>query len=192
MYLFFDTETTGLPRNYNAPIEDIDNWPRLVQIAWIIYDEQGNKQEGFNYIIKPDGFIIPEESSKIHGITDKMAREKGIPLDEALAKFAKYVRDSKLLVAHNMSFDEKIMGAEFLRREIKHELFDTVRFCTMLESAEFCQLPGRFGDYKWPKLQELHIKLFNKGFKNAHDALVDVEATARCFFELMKRDVVKE
>lgn len=36
-YLFIDTETTGLPKEYDAPYTDIDNWPRLVQLAWIVF-----------------------------------------------------------------------------------------------------------------------------------------------------------
>ena len=43
MYLFFDTETTGLPKNWKAPITDLENWPRLVQLAWLVYDNIGNK-----------------------------------------------------------------------------------------------------------------------------------------------------
>lgn len=190
MYLFFDTETTGLPDNYNAPINDLNNWPRLVQLAWVIYDENAEEKAGENFIIKPEGFIIPKEASSVHGITTEKANEEGRPLIEILEKFANVVRDSKLLIAHNMNFDEKIMGAEFLRKNINHDLFDTVRFCTMHESTDFCQLPGNFGDYKWPRLAELHTKLFGKNFKNAHDALADVNACARCFFELINRGVI--
>lgn len=190
MYLFFDTETTGLPLNYNAPIEDLNNWPRLVQLAWAVYDENAEEQTGVNCIIKPEGFLIPEEASRVHGITTEKANREGLPLAEVLKDFADAVRNAKLLVAHNISFDEKIIGAEFLRKNIAHDLFETVRFCTMKESTDFCQLPGNYGDYKWPRLSELHEKLFNKNFANAHDALADVNACARCFFELINRGVI--
>ena len=59
-YLFFDTETTGVPKNYKAPITDLDHWPRLVQLGWILCDEQGSELQTGNDIIKPNGFIIPE------------------------------------------------------------------------------------------------------------------------------------
>lgn len=190
MYLFFDTETTGLPGNYNAPIEDLNNWPRLVQLAWVIYDENAEEKTGMNYIIKPEGFIIPEQASRVHGITTEKALKEGQPLISVLEEFARVVGDAKLLIAHNISFDEKIIGAEFLRKNISHDLFNTARFCTMKESTDFCQLPGNYGDYKWPRLAELHEKLFGANFENAHDALADVNACARCFFELIDRGVV--
>ena len=106
MYLFFDTETTGLPNNYNAPIEDLNNWPRLVQLAWVIYDENAEQKIGANYIIQPEGFIIPEQASRVHGITTERANEEGRPLIKVLEEFAGVVGDSKLLIAHNMDFDE--------------------------------------------------------------------------------------
>lgn len=190
MYLFFDTETTGIPKNYNAPINDLNNWPRLVQLAWVIYDENAEKKTGANFIIKPEGFEIPREAANVHGITTEKAIETGRPLIEVLKEFAAAVGGAKLLVAHNMNFDEKIVGAEFLRKNIEHDLFNTVRFCTMQEATDFCQLPGNFGGYKWPRLSELHKKLFNHNFDGAHDALADVNACARCFFELVNRGII--
>jgi len=190
MYLFFDTETTGLPNDYNAPVEDLNNWPRLVQLAWVVYDENAEQRTGVNCIIKPEGFIIPEQASRVHGITTEKANREGRTLISVLEEFAEAVENSKLLIAHNISFDEKIIGAEFLRKNISHNLFDIARFCTMKESTDFCQIPGNFGGYKWPRLLELHIKLFGKGFEGAHDALADVNACAKCFFELIGRGAV--
>ena len=77
MYLFFDTETTGLPKRWNAPVTDLENWPRLVQLAWIMYDDRGNMLESRDVIVKPEGFTIPPEASRVHGITTLVAREKG-------------------------------------------------------------------------------------------------------------------
>lgn len=189
MFLFFDTETTGLPRNYNAPLSDLNNWPRLVQLAWVVYDNKEEKIAGENFIIKPEGFIIPEQASNVHGITTERALVEGEDLNQVLGQFAQAIEEAKILVAHNMSFDEKIMGAEFLRKNVQHGLFDTVRVCTKEESTDYCRLPGNYG-YKWPRLDELHIKLFGKNFEGAHDALADVEACARCFFELARRGVI--
>ena len=73
MYLFFDTETTGIPKNYKAPVSDIKNWPRLVQIAWLVTDKSGNEVKSAEYIIKPNGFSIPDDAAKIHGITNELA-----------------------------------------------------------------------------------------------------------------------
>ncbi|MDD4333483.1 MAG: 3'-5' exonuclease [Patescibacteria group bacterium] len=189
MFLFFDTETTGLPLNYYAPLEDLNNWPRLVQLAWVVYNNQEEKIAGENFIIKPEGFIIPEQASRVHGITTQRALSEGESLAPVLERFAQAIEEAKIIIAHNISFDEKIIGAEFLRKNIDHNLFDTVRVCTKEEATEYCQLPGNYG-YKWPRLDELHIKLFGESFSGAHDALADVEACARCFFELVKRGVI--
>jgi DNA polymerase-3 subunit epsilon len=191
MFLFFDTETTGLPRDWNAPVEKLDNWPRLVQLAWMLYDQDENKIDEKEYIIKPEGFLIPSQSASVHGITTEMALKKGSDLDEVLSEFADAVNGANFLVAHNMSFDEKIVGAEFLRRDIKNVLFEKEKICTMLAAKDFCKIPSSGKDgYKWPRLSELHIKLFGRDFKDAHDAFVDTGACARCFFELKKRKII--
>lgn len=190
MFLFFDTETTGLPGNYDAPISDLENWPRLVQLAWLTYDKNGKKIDGSGFIIKPEGFTIPEQASNIHGITTEQALTKGEDLKNILLNFAEVIKESKIIVAHNISFDEKIIGAEFLRKKIVHDLSESIRVCTKEEATDYCQIPGNYG-YKWPRLAELHVKLFGEDFEGAHDALADVEACARCFFELCKRGVIQ-
>ncbi|MFA7170885.1 MAG: 3'-5' exonuclease [Candidatus Paceibacterota bacterium] len=191
MYLFFDTETTGLPRDWNAPVDKLDNWPRLVQLAWLLYDENGKKLDERAHIVKPEGFLIPSESAKVHGITNEKALAEGEDLRFVLEEFAERIAEANLLVAHNMSFDEKIMGAEFLRGKMETELFQTERICTMLSSIDFCRIPSSGGSgYKWPRLSELYIKLFGKDFEGAHDALVDTSACARCFFELMEKSII--
>jgi DNA polymerase-3 subunit epsilon len=189
MYLFFDTETTGLPKKWDAPVSDLDNWPRLVQIAWLQYNEKGEKITGQDYIIKPEGFTIPTESSAIHGISTERANKEGVSLETVLKEFADLINGSKFLVAHNINFDEKIVGSEFLRKGIPNDLFKTDRLCTMNASTDYCKLPGKYG-FKWPKLTELHSKLFGIGFEEAHNAAADIEACARCFWELKKKNIM--
>lgn len=189
MYLFFDTETTGLPKQWNAPVSNLSNWPRLVQLAWLLMDENGSEISSQDRIIRPEGFIIPQAASAVHGITTERALEEGIALSLALSEFAEALGNTRMLIAHNLSFDEKIMGAEFLRAEIESEIMSLPRVCTMHSSTEYCEIPGNYG-YKWPKLMELHEKLFDEGFDGAHDALADVKACARCFFELKERGVI--
>jgi len=191
MFLFFDTETTGLPKDWNAPVEKVENWPRLVQLAWLLYDEDENMIDKKEYIIKPEGFTIPSEAASVHGITTEIARKKGGNLREILCEFADAITGSEYLVAHNMNFDEKIVGAEFLRGGIANVLFEKERLCTLLSSIDFCRIPSQNGaGCKWPRLSELHIKLFGKDFEDAHDASVDTSACARCFFELMRQGVI--
>lgn len=189
MFLFFDTETTGLPQDWRAPLEKLDNWPRLVQLAWLLMDEHGQEINGKSAIIRPDGFSIPESAAAVHGISTERAQAEGEELDLVLDEFSRIIEEARILVAHNMSFDEKIMGAEFLRQEKAHQLFDRPKICTMYSATDFCQIPGPYG-YKWPKLMELHERLFQEGFEGAHDALADVRACSRCFFELMDRGII--
>ncbi|HRY62572.1 MAG TPA: 3'-5' exonuclease [Candidatus Paceibacterota bacterium] len=188
-YLFFDTETTGLPKDWKAPVTKLDNWPRLIQIAWVLYDEEGNTLEERSYIVKPDGFEIPKVASDIHGITTEMALREGRPLVDVLKEFSQVADKAKRLVAHNMSYDIMIIHAELLRNGLPCGIEKKVKICTKESSTNFCAIDGPYG-YKWPKLNELYMKLFNEELKDAHDALVDVKATAKCFWEMKKRGVI--
>lgn len=185
MYLFFDTETTGLPRNWKAPVTDLNNWPRLVQLAYLLYDKSGNKICGGDYIIKPDGFTIPADASRIHGISTEKANREGRDLITVLTDFQLLINKTEYLVAHNISFDEKIVGAEFLRNRMPDTVPTIKRICTMLSTTNFCAIDGPYG-YKWPKLSELHYKLFGDDFEEAHNAAADIHATAKCFWELKR------
>ncbi|TCN62738.1 3'-5' exonuclease [Acetobacteroides hydrogenigenes] len=185
MYLFFDTETTGLPRNWKAPVTDLNNWPRLVQLAFLLYDKAGNKIEGGDFIIKPEGFTIPVDASSIHRITTERALREGQPLSSVLLTFQDLISQSEVLVAHNMSFDEKIVGAEFLRAGMHNSIPAKHKICTMQSTTNFCAINGPYG-YKWPKLSELHYKLFRTEFEEAHNAAADINATAKCFWELKR------
>ena len=187
MYLFFDTETTGLPKNWKAPVTDVDNWPRLVQLAWITFDKDGVRQSAGSDIVKPKGFTIPEAASKIHGITDAIAHEKGKNLSAVLDNIYYQITQATVLVGHNISFDNKILGAEIIRKGCYPKVDPPrVKICTMFSSTKYCALPGN----KWPKLTELHNKLFGREFEGAHDASFDVEATAKCFWELKRLGVI--
>ncbi len=190
MYLFFDTETTGLPRDWRAPLTDFDNWPRMVQLAYIVCDDAGNKITSRDFLIKPVGFSIPEDASRIHGITTEYARQNGMLLIDVLNEFYAILNKADYLVAHNMSFDEKIVGAEFLRNGVGNSLPAKTRICTMQSSTAYCGIPGPYG-LKWPKLSELHRKLFSDDFSNAHDAVADISATAKCFWELCRLGVIR-
>jgi len=189
-YLVFDTETNGLPRDWKAPVTDTSNWPRLVQLAWAVYDAQGQVQERCCHIIRPDGFVIDEAAALIHGISHERAMREGVRLSQVLDAFVLRLHEAELLVAHNIDFDAKIVGAELYRASLPMRLDHKAQLCTMQASTSYCRLPGRYGSYKWPTLMELHTALFDRSFDGAHDALVDVDACARCFFELRSRGVV--
>ena len=96
---------------------------------------------------------------------------------------------ARVLIAHNLDYDEKIVGAEFYRLGQPNHLEKKQKRCTMKSATEFCQLPGPKG-YKWPRLEELYQILFNEDFEDQHTALADVRACARCFFELRRRGIL--
>jgi len=191
MYLIFDTETTGLPRDYNSPLTDFDNWPRLVQLAWQLHDAKGGLLKSRNYIVKPDGFSIPYNSEKIHGISTEKANKFGLPLKDVILNFLIDVNEAQYVAGHNIEFDLNVVGCELLRLGEINYLQEKTALDTKSLSTDFCAIPGgRGGKYKWPTLTELYYKLFDIGFEQAHDAAFDVSATGKAFFELIKRGVI--
>ena len=189
MYIFFDTETTGVPRNWNAPLTQLSNWPRMVQIAWMRFDESGQALEEHDCIIYPENYTIPISVTRVHGISTAKAKAEGQDLTKVLEHFAESVRQSELVVAHNISFDEKIVGAEFLRKNVVNDLYQKRTFCTMKNTTHITKIRNRYG-YKWPSLSELHTYLFGEAFDNQHNALADIQATARCYWELKRRGLI--
>lgn len=187
--IFYDTETTGVPKNYKAPLSDLDNWPRVIQLAYIVYNEEGEKLKEFSALIKPDGWEIPKEKFWIdNGFDTESSNLYGIPMSVALAQFKADFESAGLRVCHNVPFDSAIMGAEFIRNSDDVNTREKT-LCTMAKTTSWCKLPSPYGGFKWPKLQELHVKLFGSEFEAAHDALADVTATAKCFFECIKRGI---
>ena len=191
MYLIFDTETTGLPKRWDAPITDSDNWPRCIQIAWQLHDDLGQLIEHQDYLVRPDGFNIPYDAERIHGISTELAEAQGATLAEVLAKFNIALSKTKFIVGQNLGFDINIMGAEFHRAGVDSQMSSMKILDTCTEvTASLLKLPGgRGGRFKLPTLTELHQYLFNKPFSEAHNATADVEATTRCFFELIRREI---
>jgi len=193
-YLFFDTETTGLPKDFDAPVTDTDNWHPTVQIAWApVSLTERTIGDTKSYIVEPDGFVIPPEASDIHGISTNRAHREGHPLHDVLDAFLEAAAVSQGLVAHNVDFDVPTVRAELVRLQRPDPLAGISTICTKEESTDYCKLPSTsrwHSGYKWPSLQELHETLFGRDFDNAHDAGGDVKAGARCFLELVNRGVI--
>ena len=192
MFLVFDTETTGLPKNDKAPLTDFDNWPRLVQLAWQLHDDKGRLVENYNLLVKPEGFVIPIDAKMVHGISTEHATKYGLPLHEVLDTFLKSAEKAKYFVGHNIDFDLCIVGCELLRDRNENPLLAWPRVDTCTEkTAEFCKLPGgKGGKFKLPRLNEIHEILFGSKFDSAHNASADVQATARVFLELIRIGVL--
>lgn len=199
--LFFDTETTGLPGDFDEPYTNVKNWPRLVQLSWILEDTETNEVTEHDFIIEPVGFIIPFAATKIHHITQYFAERNGKPLKEALLKFDLDLLQADLLVGHNIEFDINIVAAEFYRlkkynkgvfgtgtiNQIINKLLSKREFCTMLNGTNYTKIEVPYQDeYKWPKLAELYRYFFGYDFKGAHNSLDDIRATRECFWEMVR------
>jgi DNA polymerase III subunit alpha len=188
MYIIFDTETTGLPRDFKAPVTDTSNWPRVVQIAWQLHNDKGELVEHKDFLVRPDGFDIPYDAESVHGISTELAAKYGESLEDVLVQFNSALSKAKFIVGHNVGFDINVTGCEFVRLNANTPMLDMPVLDTCTEvTANLCQLPGgRGGRFKLPTLSELHHHLFGEKFHEAHNATADVEATTRCFLELIR------
>ena len=192
MITFFDTETTGVPRDYKAPASDLENWPRVVQVGWICCLNDGTLLEEQQHTIKPIKFKIPKEASDVHGITQEIAKATGEALKPVLTSLAWRIFFSDRVVGHNIEFDDRVITAEFIRIGVHSRLDSRLTICTMKASTNFCKLPGNYpGKYKWPKLEELYFKLFDEPMGEAHTALMDIKNTAKCYFKLVELGLIK-
>jgi DNA polymerase III epsilon subunit-like protein len=215
LVLIFDTETTGLPKSKMINQQTLDKWPHIVQFSYIIFDTELNEiVSSKDYIIKQkNGLVIPEVSIKIHGISNEMSQEKGQDIEIILKEFFYYLRQVDLTVAHNISFDRDMIMVELLRiiygRTYPKEHIDAYKsdlhflqnitniYCTLQEGVELCNIKttDKFGkEYiKWPKLSELHQKLFGVIPNNLHNSFIDILVTLRCFMKLkFDKDISKD
>lgn len=182
-YVVFDCETTGLLSSRAQPF--------LVQLAWSVHEPDGTLLAESNYIVKPSGYAIPESSSRIHGITHDHAMEVGAPLRRVLENFfATATGEGVRLVAHNISFDMRVLEIAGDRIGLGQPLQRRPHYCTMRNTTQLCKIPSRGAGFKWPSLQELHLTLFGKRFTGGHNAMLDVRAAARCFRELRRTGYV--
>jgi DNA polymerase III epsilon subunit-like protein len=183
--LIFDTETTGLPKSRKYATDGPNNWPHIVSISWVIFETETDtieKQE--NHLIKPNGWVIPAESTGIHGITHDFAVENGVNLADVIKKF----RNEKCnaIVAHNIDFDMNVLiNAILWDLKLDLPLFP-ITFCTMKLSRNICKLPGMYGTLKPPKLKELYLHTFgtlpdeSKLHGSMYDVLVLTDVIKSC------------
>lgn len=196
MYLFLDTETTGVPRRRSAPLQAVRYWPRLVEIAWVVYVEAGNYLAAEAHLVYPVDFAIPAAATRVHGISTAMAKSDGKPLGWVIERFLRAVREhGRVLVGHNVAFDRNVVAAEMYRLgypkdTVEDEFYATSHLCLMTTTAAYCHLPRRYGRPKYPTLAQLYSKLFGEKLQGCHRALIDVEASARCFFRLRQLGVI--
>lgn len=188
--IVFDTETTG-KYDFRQP-HGSEHQPHVVQIAAAAYGEDGVFRAHFSLVVRPDGWFIPESASAIHGITNEFAHDFGVPMAVAMHVFSRFCEGASWFVAHNYQFDCAVLETAFCRvdRPGDNPTNTRNRYCTMLSGAGILKIPGNYGDWKWPKLSELHTHLFGVGFEDAHDAMSDVKACAKCYFEMSKHQTM--
>ncbi|QEK51045.1 3'-5' exonuclease [Pedobacter aquae] len=188
--LFIDTETSGLPKKWDKPYQDTDNWPTCIQLAWIIYHKSGEEVKRENFYMKLQDLKIEDSAFKIHGITPTFLEENGIKRKQVLQKFAYDVKKyNPLLIAHFMELDFHIVGVDAYRAKLKNPIENSPLFCTMLASSKYVHNPT----VNFLRLGELYHFLFDEKMEQQHHALKDAEATAACFFEMLKRgDITAE
>lgn len=198
MYLFFDTETTGLP-NYSKELHDPAQ-PHVVQFAMILTDEKGKEISAFKTPIKPEGWAIDEngEAFKVHGITNELATKYGMSMKPVLYMFRKYQDAAILKVAHNYRFDGFILKSLHTRLEVDAGT-DIDKYCTMKTMTDIMKIPptermqkAGFTSFKSPNLGECYEFCTGKKLENAHDALADVRAVKDVFFWILNNGHYKE
>lgn len=189
--LIFDTETNGLPINWKAQLNDIDNWPRIISIAWNKIAPDGTILSKHNAILKPDNYLISTDSICIHGITNEFAKKNGFSRKEIFLLFDKELDDCDYLVAHNIEFDFAVIYAEYVRLSKDVLTLKTkVKICTMKQATDFCKIPGKRG-YKYPKIDELYKRLFSKTLTAEHNAETNAYTCMICLKELFNRKIIK-
>lgn len=190
----FDCETTGIPAKGMKWDVDFADFPNIVQLAWSL----GEKER--SYIIKPNGWEIPEETVEIHGITTERAMREGVPFESIIDEFLADCKAAKLIAGHNIYFDTSIIKAMILRTKgreyydanAEDALYKGKRIDTMMKTIWFVKAKypdGRVG--KYPRLEELYDKLFPGETFGAHDAMEDVRAVKRCLPELVKLGIIE-
>ncbi|WP_258099235.1 3'-5' exonuclease [Marinoscillum pacificum] len=187
--LFLDTETSGIPTSLHAPITDLDNWPFVLQIAWLIYTPGGKLVKKENLFIYEEDIYIKQSSERIHGITREELKAKGLDRKSVMKAFASDLRQYKpMIIGHFVEFDSKMVQVAFFRSGLKNIISPLKHFCTMLPTKAYARLPHN----TYPKLEDLYFGLFKEKLEDTHNALNDAEATAKCFFSLKDKGEINE
>ena len=186
MFLIFDTSANGMPRKWSAPADDTFNWPRMIHLAWEVYDNDRKLIASEDLLVKPQGWKISQDYEKRTGVSQIQAEDEGKPLKEVLETFHEVLLAANMVISHNLNFNQGVLGAEFYRNNMKHELQYKDAYCLMQESTWYCKLPGKGGRYKWPSNTELFMKLFGAKYEGANNAKADVLATSASFFRMLE------
>lgn len=182
MELFFDCETSGFINKNMSATDSGQAW--IMQFACILSDKNRIYNE-FSTLVVAGKRTCHPKAEAIHGISVEECNKGGLNEGQLYHILANNFFTADTLVAHNIDFD--LLFVDHLIQRVHKKwngLYEKSKFCTMKETTELCQLPGKFGKFKWPKLTELYKFLFGEELEGAHDALIDVRATRRCYYRL--------
>jgi DNA polymerase-3 subunit epsilon len=185
--LFVDTETTGYPSGWTAPYSIDARWPHIVQLAWVLYDNQGKFIKGESHYLKPPTNKLTASSIHVHGLNDQFLSDNGEDPKQILKLFYSDLKIyNPLVVGHYIRFDFHILGANFYRYGLANPLINLQTFCTMLS----VQPTDTAGIIRYQRLNEVYFRLFHAYLEKEHDAWIDASATARVFFELLQKNEI--
>lgn len=187
--LFIDTETTGIPKHWNLPYSETENWPSAVQVSWIIADENAVEIKRENFYIDDEDLRISDKYCKIHGITKEFLTKNGQPRSFVLEKISADIQKYQpLIIGHFTEFDIHTLSCDFYRAELENPFKQSHFYCTMLKSKDYNMNPS----VNYLRLNQLFEVLFNEKMELSHDAVIDAEMTAKCFFEIRARGEISE
>jgi DNA polymerase-3 subunit epsilon len=200
-FLVIDCETSSLP-DYKLPADHPDQ-PRLAQLCMLVVDEREVPEddefrtEAFgvraetSFLIKPDGWAMDPDATKVNGLTDAMLREYGVPVRDALEGYAAELDRGVVVVAHNARMDTKILRGEFRRAVMPDRFEASPTICTMRALTKVCGLRQKNGAPKWPSLPEAlqHFGLLHEG---RHDAIADAHGCFRLLAKMRELGIVPE
>lgn len=182
--LFIDTETSALPADWRRPYAQNEAWPHILQVAWVIYSDNGELVKTESAYLKPADYDISPAAGLIHGLTLQFLEQQGQGRHAVMQRLLDDLkRYEPLVVGHFMELDFHMLGVTFHRAGLPNGLLGRPTFCTMRLTEDFVQTPGR----RFLRLPELYERLFGRPMRREHDALLDAQATAKCFFELRRR-----
>ena len=185
----FDTETTWF---INKKESSLEVQPHIVQFAWILWEIKDGKfveEKKVNILINPKS-PIPYAASQVHHIYDIDVKNAPF-IEDLIEEIISYINDPDIIIWHNIEYDIDMIKLELKRLNLEYKFNPKQIICTMKTTIDYCALEWNWNRFKYPKLWELHKKVFWEYFIWAHDALVDVEATLRCFIELQKNKIIK-
>lgn len=186
MYLIFDCSALAGKTDYKANFTETNAWPRLIHISWILLNEEFKPIGDADYIVDSKNFLIDNKSKEKAHIDDEDIAKKAKSVDEILDKFSETAEKAEYIFAHNLNYNENILGAEYVRNKKSINMFSKKRYCLMEEGTYYCKIPSKGGGFKFPTLPELHAACFGQSYGPPGNARADVIASARSFIKLMK------